>query len=81
MIRAFFEKNPKRSSKEINEYNEYFSHIVLQLNNVHAIREHPAEPHVAHFEKSVPEVDFRDAKVQDINLGGVQTPEARSKNT
>jgi len=49
-----------------------------RLNNVHAVREHPADVHAAHFEKSVPEVDFRDAKVQDINLGGVQTPEARS---
>jgi len=49
-----------------------------RLNNVHAVREHPAEVHEAHFMKNIPEVDFREAKTQDINLGGVQTPETAS---
>jgi len=47
-----------------------------RLNHVHAVHEHPADVHVAHIEKSVPEVSFRDAKIQDINLGGVRTPQA-----
>lgn len=48
-----------------------------KLNHVHAVHEHPAEVHVAHFEKSVPEVDFRSAQIEDINLGGVKYPEAK----
>ena len=49
-----------------------------QLNNVHAIHEHPAEVHVAHAQKNVMEVEFKDASdVREISLGGVKKAEAQ----
>jgi len=45
----------------------------IRLNNVHAVHEHPAEVHVAHAQKNVMEVEFRDAAdVREISLGGVK---------
>jgi len=50
-----------------------------RLNNVHAVREHPAEVHVAHAQKNVLQVELRDAEgIEEINLGGVRTSQTKS---
>merc|ERR1712228_217368 len=51
----------------------------FQLNNVHAIHEHPAEVHVAKMQKSMMEVEFKEAaNVKEVSLGGVKKVEASS---
>lgn len=50
-----------------------------RLNNVHAVREHPAEVHVAHIKKNVMEVEYKDAGgIKEISLGGVKKAEPSS---
>merc|ERR1712228_499686 len=53
--------------------------ITVQLKNVHAIHEHPAEVHVAKMQKSMMEVEFKEAaNVKEVSLGGVKKVEASS---
>jgi len=60
------------SSKKLETQQEAHDEE-LKLNNVHAVHEHPAEVHVAHAQKNVMEVEFRDAAdVREISLGGVK---------
>jgi len=50
-----------------------------RLNNVHAVHQHPEEVHVAHAQKNVMEVEFKDAAdIREISLGGVKRAEASS---
>jgi len=66
------------SFKKLETQKEAHDHE-FKLNNVHAIHEHPAEVHVAHAQKNVMEVEFKDASdVREISLGGVKKAEAQS---
>jgi len=57
--------------------NQMMQHDQAMVNHVHEVRQHPVEPHVAHAQANVMEVDFKDAReVREIRLGGVKAPAA-----